>query len=180
MPLEGEILEPAAGTGNWTLYLARRASRVTVVDASEAMIGVNRRRLREAGLEKKVSYEKADLFEWRPSSVFDAVFLGFWLSHVPREKLDAFLGVMAEAVRPGGALALIDSRPRDDERRARQGTQRMPDDVDRRTLESGEAFRIVKRCDDPEDLKRRLDRAGFTAEAGTTGGEFLIATALRR
>lgn len=31
-PLRGHILEPAAGSGNWTLDLARRAEKVTVLD----------------------------------------------------------------------------------------------------------------------------------------------------
>lgn len=50
VPLRGHILEPAGGTGNWTLYLARRATRVMVLDCSPSMIEFNRRRVREAGL----------------------------------------------------------------------------------------------------------------------------------
>src|SRR6478752_6177481 len=49
---------------------------------------------------------------WAPADrQVDAVFTGFWLSHVPRERLDAFLAVVAGWLKPGGTYAFIDSRP---------------------------------------------------------------------
>jgi demethylmenaquinone methyltransferase/2-methoxy-6-polyprenyl-1,4-benzoquinol methylase len=37
-----------------------------------------------------VHYVEADLFGWCPDAAYDAVFFGFWLSHVSPESLEAF------------------------------------------------------------------------------------------
>ena len=44
------------------------------------------------------------------SSQADALFMGFWLSHVPRPRLGAFLALARRWLVPGGTLAFIDSR----------------------------------------------------------------------
>jgi 2-polyprenyl-3-methyl-5-hydroxy-6-metoxy-1,4-benzoquinol methylase len=77
--LRGRVLELAGGTGIWTKQLAQAAAELTVVDASPEMLGINRDRVRDP----YVRYITADLFEWHPETVYDVVFFGFWLSHVP-------------------------------------------------------------------------------------------------
>jgi len=79
--LRGRVLELAGGTGIWTKQLAQTAAELTVVDASPEMLGINRDRVRDP----YVRYITADLFEWQPETVYDVVFFGFWLSHVPPE-----------------------------------------------------------------------------------------------
>jgi SAM-dependent methyltransferase len=176
-PLRGHILEPAAGTGNWTRYLARRADQVTVLDNSPAMIEMNRHRIREAGLQGRVDYEQADLFSWHPRAQYDAVFLSFWISHLPSELLDPFLLLMASALKPGGCLAILEGQRTDRLRSGAQGTSRLDDEIERRTLNDGRTFRIVKRYDDPEDLAERLEQAGLKTRVGVTGDQFLYALA---
>jgi 2-polyprenyl-3-methyl-5-hydroxy-6-metoxy-1,4-benzoquinol methylase len=39
---------------------------------------------------------------------YDLVFFANWLSHIPPQQLDAFLGIVARAVRPGGSLVIVD------------------------------------------------------------------------
>jgi 2-polyprenyl-3-methyl-5-hydroxy-6-metoxy-1,4-benzoquinol methylase len=85
--LAGEVLELAAGTGIWTEGLIRTASTVTAVDASPEMLAINRAKV----CSPRVWYVLADLFSWHPERVYDAIFFGFWLSHVPQERLDDFL-----------------------------------------------------------------------------------------
>jgi hypothetical protein len=58
-----------------------------------------------------------------------------------------------------------------------QGTYRLDDEIELRTLNDGRAFRIVKRSDDAEDLRKRLERAGLDAEVGTSGEQWLYALA---
>src|SRR5262245_14925099 len=84
---QGDVLELACGTGLWTRHLVQNNSRVLGVDASPEAIAINRDRVRSGSVE----YEIADLFSWTPPAHrFDAVFFGFWLSHVPSELFDAF------------------------------------------------------------------------------------------
>jgi SAM-dependent methyltransferase len=176
-PLCGHILEPAAGTGNWTLYLAQRAEKVTALENSRSMIEVNRRRVQEAGLQARVDYEETDLFSWNPHARYDAIFLGFWISHLPFAILDPFLLLMASALKPGGCLAILEGRRNGRLRSATQGTSHLKDEIELRTLNDGRTFRIVKRYDDPEDLAERLGRAGLEARVGASGEQFLYALA---
>jgi len=82
----GRVLELAGGTGIWSAKLVECADQLTVVDASNEVIALNRERLRS----KRVRYIQADLFGWTSSERFDVVFFGFWLSHVPVSKFEAF------------------------------------------------------------------------------------------
>ncbi len=74
--LTGEVLELACGTGWWTERLARTARHLTCIDASPETLEVNRARLASAGLPLP-TYGIANLFEWTPSTQFDAVFFSF-------------------------------------------------------------------------------------------------------
>jgi demethylmenaquinone methyltransferase/2-methoxy-6-polyprenyl-1,4-benzoquinol methylase len=172
----GDVLELAGGTGNWTAYLAARARHVTVLDGSPEMIAINRVRLRDAGLIERVRYEQVDLFAWWPERQYDAVFFGFWLSHVPEEHLGRFFDAVAAALRPGGTLGIIDSRR---EPRSSSPDQPPPPkgtDVMTRRLNDGRTFQIVKRYDEPEDLAARLATHGIQARVATTPTHFLYAT----
>jgi demethylmenaquinone methyltransferase/2-methoxy-6-polyprenyl-1,4-benzoquinol methylase len=85
VPLNGDILELAAGTGAWTERIVRRARSLTVVDASPAMLDANRTRLGSAAA--IVDYRIADLFGWRPERRWDACVFGFWLCKVPDNRI---------------------------------------------------------------------------------------------
>ena len=176
-PLRGHILEPAAGSGNWTLYLARRAEKVTVLENSRSMIEVNRHRVQEAGQQGRVEYEETDLLCWNPRARYDAIFLGFWISHLPSPVLDPFLLLMAAALKPGGCLAILEGQRNARLRSAAQGTHRLDDEIELRTTNDGRTFRIVKRYDEPEELGERLKRAGLDAHVSTSGEQFLYALA---
>ena len=82
-----EVLELACGTGSWTAQLLRHAAHVTAVDASPEMLALARARV---GDDERVAFVEADLFAWRPVRRYDVVCFGFWLSHVPDERFDAF------------------------------------------------------------------------------------------
>jgi len=178
LPLGGHVLEFAGGTGLWTVYLARRATRVTVLDASPAMTAVSRARLEAAGLLDRVEFRMVDLFTWKPSEQFDHAFAGFWISHVPEERLDAFLGTAAAALKPGGILAILEGQGTR-LRSPLQYTSREDGDIEIRTLNDGSKFRIVKRDIDPEDIVNRLGRAGLQARVRLTAGQFLLAIACK-
>jgi hypothetical protein len=150
-----------------------------VLDNSSSMIDLNRRRIQEAGLEERVDYEETDLFGWRPQARYNAVFLSFWISHLPSAVLDDFLLLMASALRPGGYLTILEAQQSGTLRSPAQGTYRLDEEIERRTLNDGRTFRVVKRYDTCEDLLERLRRAGLEAQVGTSGEHFLYALAFR-
>lgn len=170
---DGDVLEFACGTGNWTEVVARTATTVTAIDASLAMIAINRQRLAKAGLAGRVSYVQADLFSWQPDRTFDAVVMGFILSHVPDDRLDSLLSVVAAALWPGGRVFVADSQ-----RAPTAGTPDSPnprgDDVlMRRRLNDGREYTIYKIFRGPEEFARAFERHGI-AFAGQKTPEYFV------
>ena len=96
---DGRLLEVAAGTGWWTQHLARRAT-VTAIDYAPAMLGQLGARLRQQSLE--AGRVRADAYRLPfAAGSFDCCFFGFWLSHVPYQRLGEFLAELRRVVRPG-------------------------------------------------------------------------------
>jgi demethylmenaquinone methyltransferase/2-methoxy-6-polyprenyl-1,4-benzoquinol methylase len=170
--LRGDVLELAAGTGNWTEILARSADTITALDASPEMVRINRERLAAAGLADRVSFRLVDLFAWQPERTYDAAFVGFFLSHVPEDRLDAFLTALALAVRPGGTVCFVDSR--------RDPTSSTPDQplpppdtpVMTRRLNDGRQFQIVKIYRSAEAMRDAFARHGIALEVKETPAFF--------
>lgn len=167
-------LELACGTGIWTRELARVAARITALDGSPEMIAINRARLGDP----RVTYREVDLFAWEPGEEADLVFFGFWLSHVPPDRLDAFLSSVRRALRPGGRLFFVDSLP---EQTSTARDHIAPDAADvyhTRKLNDGREFRVVKVFYDPAGLQEKLAAHGFEAAVTTTDTYFLFGEGL--
>ena len=101
----GRVLELACGTGNWTGQLARHADSVLAVDSSPEVLEINKQKTKT----NNVSYIEADLFGWRPDERFDAVFCGFWLTHVPPNRFEWFWKFLRECLKSGGGVFVVDS-----------------------------------------------------------------------
>src|SRR5262249_10235673 len=100
----GDVLELAAGTGIWTRHLGRYANHVTAVDAVAEMLELNRARTGDAA-----DYVLADVFEWEPQREFDVCFFGFWHSHVPSLRFEAFWQLVGRVLTPEGRVFLVDN-----------------------------------------------------------------------
>ena len=106
-PIRGEIVELAAGTGWWSPLLASKGE-LSLYDANAATLDRARDRLVAHGLRAHIHVRDA----WaEPDRAVDAVFAGFWLSHIPRARLGSFLGLVHRWLKPGGRFAFIDSLP---------------------------------------------------------------------
>ena len=168
-----EVLELACGTGLWTVELARHAASVTAVDASPEVLEINRARLWDAGYEPTVRYVRADLFDWRPDARYDAVFFGFWLSHVPPARFDAFWELVRSALKPGGRAFFVDSLRTESWAEKRLFGRDPRGDTTLRRLNDGREFRIVKIFYDPQDLERRLADLGWRFSVRQTENHLL-------
>ena len=165
----GSVLELACGTGLWTRHLAERHSRVVAVDASPEVVAINRERLKS----DRVTYVVGDLFSWvPPRGQFDAVFFGFWLSHVPVAQFDAFWMTVRAALKPEGRAFFVDSLL-EPESTARDHGPLDESGVVRRRLNDGREFNVVKVFYEPEELQRRLAERGWTGWVRSTGRFFL-------
>jgi demethylmenaquinone methyltransferase/2-methoxy-6-polyprenyl-1,4-benzoquinol methylase len=164
----GDVLELACGTGLWTRHLVPRAARVTAVDASLESLARNRERLRPG----RVDYLCADLFEWRPPRDFDFVMFGFWLSHVPAARFDAFWSLVRDVLRPGGKVFFVDSLLQP-ESTAKDHAPITPAGTVRRKLNDGREFDIVKIFYEPRSLRERLALLGWDGYVRATADFFI-------
>jgi len=172
LPWHGAIVELAAGTGWWSPLLASRGE-LSLYDASPAALDRARERLVAHGLRAHLHVRDA----WAdPDRAVDGLFMGFWLSHVPRERLDEFLGLARRWLRADGRLAAVDSLA--DSASGASDHPQPADDIAVRRLADGREFRIVKVYYAPDELAAALGRAGFEdVEVTTTGRFFLLVSA---
>jgi SAM-dependent methyltransferase len=161
----GDVLELACGSGIWTERLLASARTVTAVDGSPEMLARARARV---GPDAAARFVEADLFSWEPDRRFDAVFLGFWISHVPDEDFERFWSVVADALEPNGSVFFFDDNHRPDAELVEGAASAV---VERR-LNDGTAFRVIKVPYQPGDLERRLRALGWNIEVHGTSGPF--------
>jgi SAM-dependent methyltransferase len=163
----GDVLELACGNGAFTCELVRYARTVTAVDGSPRMLERNRR---EVG-DSRVTYVNADIFDWQPERRYDAVFFGFWLSHVPPVTFDEFWALVRSSLRTGGRVAFVD----EDDRGASNDDIHLVENVPvaPRTLRDGRRFDVVKVYWDPTELEDRLSSLDWQVAVRRVGGTFL-------
>lgn len=168
LPITGEIVELAAGTGWWSPLLASKGE-LSLYDAAPAPLERARERLVAHHLRAHLHLRDA----WAaPDRAVDAVFTGFWLSHVPRERLATFLDLVRHWLKPGGTFAFIDSLS---DPQSSAADQPVPaDDLAVRRLDDGRQFTVVKVYYEPLELEAALAAAGFTAAEVTTTGRFFL------
>lgn len=173
----GRVLDLAAGTGLWTERLAARATSVTAVDASPEALQINRARLEAGEHATRVTFVVADLFNWLPEVLYDGIFFGFWLSHVPPERFDPFWNAVRGWLSPEGSAFLVDSRydptstARDHRLEGEDAT------MVSRKLDDGREFRIFKVFYQVKPLAERLAGLGWSAQLCETERYFLFGAA---
>jgi demethylmenaquinone methyltransferase/2-methoxy-6-polyprenyl-1,4-benzoquinol methylase len=169
IPLRGQIVELAAGTGWWSPLLAEKGE-LSMYDANEAPLSIARDRLMAHGLRAHLHVRDA----WaEPDRAVDGLFAGFWLSHVTRARLPEFLGLIRRWLRPGGLFSFIDSREDSHSGAVDQPPSDEPD-IARRRLADGREFRIPKVFYEPRELEHALLAAGFAAAEVTTTNRFFL------
>jgi len=169
-------LELACGTGIWTEQLLKISKHITALDASPEVMAINRQKLKA----EKVDYQQADLFQWQPDHAYDLVLFGFWLSHVPPERLDAFLTAVSSAVKPGGKLFIVDSLPAGTSSALNHQPYESESIRHVRKLNDGREFTIYKVFYEPAALREKLAAFGFDADVRATDNYFIYVTATRQ
>jgi demethylmenaquinone methyltransferase/2-methoxy-6-polyprenyl-1,4-benzoquinol methylase len=143
------VLDVAAGTGFWTETFAPVAREVVLVDVSAGTLAVAERRLSP----EKARFVVGDAYKLpvRSRSV-DAAFVGFWLSHVPKERRVEFLAELHRCVQPGGTVAMIDNRYVEGSSHPISGTDEAGNTYQNRRLDDGSVHRVLKNFPSEEEL----------------------------
>lgn len=160
----GSVLELACGQGVWTEQLLRHADEVTAVDASSEMLAIASARITS----ERVSFVRADIFDWQPDRRYDVVFFGFWLSHVPLERFASFWALVADCLQQTGRVFFVD----DGYRTPDELVHGESSSIIRRRLTDGTAHRAVKVPHQPAELEERLAGMGWRVKVEPMSGPF--------
>ncbi len=169
----GDVLELACGTGIWTAELAKFSDSITAVDGSAEMLAINQAKLQNPN----VVYQQADLFNWRPEQQVDVVFFSFWLSHVPEGQFAPFWNNVKQALKPNGRVFLIDSLPKKESRSTNNSAVDANSSVQKRLLNNGNEYLIVKRYYELEKLANQLSQLGWETAFESTPEYFFYGSA---
>jgi SAM-dependent methyltransferase len=169
----GRVLELAAGTGQWTGILAENADELVVTDASPEMLELNRSRV---GERPNVRYGVVDALAPSVSGPFDVAFFGFFLSHVPLGRLEAFWAALDGLLAPDGRVFFVDEGRHE---LWREDWIDRDAGIVRRPLTDGSVHRAVKVLWRPDELSFRLGEMGWDASVQGSG-PFYWGTAARR
>jgi demethylmenaquinone methyltransferase/2-methoxy-6-polyprenyl-1,4-benzoquinol methylase len=167
LPISGEIVELAAGTGWWSPLLAQKGE-LSLYDVSDEVLVRARDRLLAHGLRAHIHIRDA----WaEPDRQVDVVFCGAWLSHVRHKRLPDFLAIVHRWLKPGGLFAFVDEAGQPD-------FEQPVDEQQPRRLNDGREFQIIKVFYEPDELQAALLAAGFvTAEVKKTSRFFVLGRA---
>jgi demethylmenaquinone methyltransferase/2-methoxy-6-polyprenyl-1,4-benzoquinol methylase len=148
------VYEVACGTGYWTVELARVAARVHATDVNEATLALARARPWPRG---NVTFERRDAYAPSPAGRgFDAGVAGFWVSHVDRARMAAFLDAFHSHLEPGALVLAFDETDHPRRRHPASRTDAAGNRYEARGLDGGARFEIVKNLLDEEALRAAL------------------------
>lgn len=109
-----QALDLACGTGDFSIAIAKamQDGHVTGVDLSEGMLAVMRKKVKEDGLDERISCESGDGENLRfDDNSFDRVTIAFGIRNF--EDKDKGLREALRVLKPGGRLVILElSRPR--------------------------------------------------------------------
>ena len=152
------VLEIACGTGYWTPLIARQAKSVLAVDYNEETLAIARTKKYP---ESNVRFERADAYalpDWPEQ--FSACYAGFWWSHVPLARLDAFLNGLQARLEPGARVAFMDNRYAEGSSTAISRKDPQGNTYQRRRLADGSSHEVLKNFPTGAELRARLGRFG--------------------
>ncbi len=101
------VLEVACGTGYWTQFLVHSATNIVAVDANPETLEVAAEKSWPAG---RIQLRIADAYSLPAElGMFDAVFAGFWWSHVAVRDRPRFLRALDQRLLPRAKVVLLDN-----------------------------------------------------------------------
>ena len=159
-----DVLEVACGTGNWTQVLSKRARSVVATDLIEGYLDVARAK---PYARDNVTFSRADAYHLEGvGGPFDAAFCADWWSHMPRSRIGTFLRALHAHLSPGARAVAIDMMRTEHFDSLLLHRDGEGNEVQRRTLPSGEAYLVVKNF--PTEAQLRADLAPYAASVRFT------------
>lgn len=149
------VLEVASGTGYWTERISAEAKRIVAVDVAPEPMALARAKAYACPVELRI----ADAYALPESlGTFDAAFAGFWWSHVPVLRREAFLQSLHARLKPGSRVVMFDNRYVPDAMHRIAETDAEGNTYQRRRLADGSENRVLKNFPSQADLAQCFGR----------------------
>lgn len=143
------VLEVACGTGHWTQFIAPVAASLLALDSEAETQHVAKAR----GIAGAVEFVVGDAYRLpRDLGPFDAAFAGFWFSHVPKGRRQAFLTGLCEVLEPGATVVLLDNRYVEGSSTPLSDRDGEGNTYQTRPLDDGSSHRVLKNFPEPAEL----------------------------
>jgi SAM-dependent methyltransferase len=148
------VLELACGTGYWTRIIADGAESVVATDINPEMLALAALRVLPAD---KVQFRVADAYDL-PDDLgsFTAVFIGFWWSHVKRERQEKFLAHLRSKVGKDILVVLLDDVYVEGSSETVARTDLEGNTYQIRVVPDGERYEILKTYPSDSALRKKL------------------------
>lgn len=148
------VLEIACGTGWWTVHGAHASASWLATDLEPATLAVAQAKAMPAA----VAFAIADAYalETLPPHRFDAAFAGCWWSHVPLQRLSAWIDALHARLRPGAFVLMLDNRFVPGSSTPLSRRDEAGNTYQLRTLDDGSTHEVLKNFPDEAALRARL------------------------
>ena len=148
------VLEVACGTGYWTQFIARTATKVQACDINETVLEIAREKPIAPG---RATFFKADAIslEGVPAGC-DAAFAGFWWSHVRKSELLKFVRNLAARLASGARVVILDNRYAESSSTAISRRDAEGNTYQIRHLANGEEYEVLKNFPTADELTEAM------------------------
>ncbi len=151
------VLEIAAGTGYWTQFIANQAQSLLATDATqEALEQIAQREIQGTVLTQVMDAYSLNSLD----QTFNGCFAGFWLSHVPREKLKKFIESIHGRLEPGSVVVFIDNSIAQCDRLPIVFEDELGNSFQDRILKDGSIHRVLKNFPTASELESVTSKFG--------------------
>lgn len=151
-----DVLEVACGTGWWTPHGARDCRSWLATDLNPETLAIARDKPLPAA---KVRFATADAYALDSVAAlgpFNAAFTGCWWSHVPLQRLDAWLALLHTRLSPGSVVVMLDNRFVREQSTTLTRRDTAGNTYQNRTLDDGSVHEVLKNFPTPEEAIARL------------------------
>ena len=148
------VLEVACGTGYWTQFLAPAASKLLALDSSPETLEIAKSRVTGS----HVDLVLGDAYAMPASGpCHEGAFAGFWISHVPRSRMRAFLDGLHSRLLPGAKVVLLDNRLVAGSSTPIADSDAAGNTYQLRTLADGSTHRVLKNFPSEAEMRSCLE-----------------------
>ncbi len=151
------VLEIACGTGHWTKAASETARAIVATDINVNLVQA----ARDKAAARPVNFLVADAYQLPfIRGGFDCGLAAFWLCHIPRADIPAFLESFVDHLKPGGGLYFIATKWVEGYRKPTAHRDHDGNTYELRTLKDGSRYEIMKNYFTEQELVGFLEPFG--------------------